>query len=221
MPPAPKDPNAEADASAIAASVNIVWDSLIQRLKAIFGEIQKESGDEVLATLGFTEGDVFAHVAQSTLADAAARAAELVGKRVLEDGSIVDNPNPEFAITDSTRRMLHDLLLKALDQGQSPGALRDSIVNDYAFSNRRALNIARTERSFAQNRGALTAAKASGVVTGKRSVLASEHPQDDECDEAADDGVIPLDQDFSPGGDPPFHPSCACNLEFVTEPSNG
>lgn len=219
----PGDPTAIADAAAIAASISIEWDDLMRRLKVIFGEIQKQAGDDVLATLGFTEGDVFAHVARSTLEDAAARAAELVGKRILEDGSIIENPNPAFAITDSTRRMLHDLLVRALEQGQSPGALRDSIVNDFAFSNRRALNIARTERAFAQNRGALTAAKASGVVTGKKSVLASEHPKDDECDLAADDGVIPLDQDFTPGGDPPFHVNCSCVVDFVTKAalSNG
>jgi hypothetical protein len=219
MPSPINDPTAAADA--IAASVSIVWDSLIQRLKVIFGEMRDAAASDVLAILNVTEGDVFARVARSTLEDASARAAELVGKRVLEDGTIVDNPNPEFAITESTRRMLHDLLVRALAAGQSPGALRDSIVNDYVFSARRALNIARTERAFAQNRGALTAARASGVVTGKRSVLASEHPQEDECDDAAADGVIPIDQDFSPGGDPPFHPSCACDLEFTTEPLDG
>src|SRR5579875_1822806 len=100
MPSSINDPTAAADA--IAASVSIVWDSLIQRLKVIFGETRDAAASDVLAILNVTEGDVFARVARSTLEDASARAAELVGKRVLEDGTIVDNPNPEFAITEST-----------------------------------------------------------------------------------------------------------------------
>jgi hypothetical protein len=43
--------------------------------------------------------------------------------------------------------------------------------------------------------------------------LSAGHDDDDECNDAADDGVIPLDQDFSVGVDaPPLHPRCNCSV---------
>jgi hypothetical protein len=191
----------------IADSVTLEWDSdLFPTLREILGAISQQSGDDVLRALGFESADdIFATVAESTLNEAAARAADLVGKRILSDGRIVDSPDPKFAITESTREMIYETLNDAFGSGLSAGAIRDEIINSYGFSAQRALNIARTERSFAQQRGGLRAALDSGVVKGKRCVLASEHDADDICDEAEADGVIPVDEDFSPGGNPPFH----------------
>ena len=206
------------DARSIADSISITWPDLIDDLRGIFGEIGNESGQDLLTTLGFDPGDpLFDKVAESTLENGAARAAELVGKRILADGSVVDNPDAEYAITDSTREMLYATINDALESGMSAGALRNEIVDTYAFSARRALNIARTERSFAQNGGALTAAKASGVVKGKYWPREGDLPCDI-CDENEAAGVIPLDDDF-PSGDPspPGHPGCVDSIAFTTE----
>lgn len=211
------------DIDAVLDSVTFGWGALFPKLRAIFSAIADLGASETFATLNFTpDDDVFAHVADSTADYAADRAAELVGMKWI-DGELKPNPNPAWAITDSTRNMLRSTINQALDEGWSAGRLRDAIMQNYGFSARRALNIARTERNFAQVRGGLIAAKASGVVKYKRSTLASAHPEPDECDDAADVGWIPLDEEFPMGEDsppaqgPPYHPSCSCILRYSTQ----
>jgi hypothetical protein len=213
------DPTNSDEARAIADSVTIEgWETLMLQLRAVFGQIASESANDMLGALGFkASDDVFSTVAETTLEEAAMRAAELIGKRILDDGSIVDSPNPQIAITDSTRDMLFDTINDGLEGKLSPTAIRDEIMSSYGFSAARALTIARTERSFAQNRGGLTAAKASGVVKTKEWDRGGEQPCD-ECEDNEGAGAIPLGQDF-PSGDPapPGHPNCVCNLRYGTE----
>ena len=209
------------EAEAILADVPLEWDSLWPRVSAILQQLGDLDAEDLYLTLRYAPGpDVFSTVASSTKSYAQERAAELVGKKDI-DGQLVGNPDPEFAITDATREMLRGLVNDALEQGWSAAKVRDEIIQSYAFSPTRALNIARTERSLAQNRGSLVAAKASGVVDQKRSELASEHPQDDECDLNAAQGWIDIDEPFESGDDcAPFHPSCACGTVYRQAPSD-
>lgn len=112
---------------------------------------------------------------------ARARAAELVGKRVLPSGEIIDSPNPEYAITEGTRTLLRGTLTTALEQGWSREELRTVLTDSYAFSERRAMTIARTELSRALVNANVEAWKASGVVKAKQWILGSLHDDDDEC----------------------------------------
>jgi hypothetical protein len=152
---------------------------------------------------------------------AADRAAELVGMRVLEDGSVVPNPNPVYAITDSTREMLRGTVAQALEEGWSPQQLKTAVKENYAFSNVRALNIARTELSAAHGHGSLAAAKASGVIQSKSWIKGSEHSEPDVCDDNADQGPIPLEDTFT-SGDPcePAHPACSCSVIYHVKPTD-
>jgi len=73
--------------------------------------------------------------------------------------------------------------------------------------------IARTETIRADCQGNLAAYKNSGLVSGKKWILGSEHTGDDECNDNAAEGEIPLDQDFSSGDEaPPAHPNCVCDF---------
>lgn len=144
------------------------------------------------------------------------RAAELVGMRYDKNGDLVVNPDAEWAITDSTRNRLRQLITDAFKKGITPQELADSIEEDYAFSSSRALTIARTEVSRAHTRASLNAATESGVVSGKRNLLSSSHAVEDDCDLATEDGTIPLDQPFSGSGEliSPHHPLCTCGTAY-------
>jgi SPP1 gp7 family putative phage head morphogenesis protein len=138
------------------------------------------------------------------------RSAEMIGKKFI-DGKLVDNPDAKWAITDTTRDGIRQLVAKAEEQGQSVQQLAKAIRESALFSKSRAETIARTELSFADNNGAIMAWKRSGIVSKKRWLLGSEHMICDSCDANAKAGAIDLDDVF-PSGDycSPQHPGCVC-----------
>lgn len=140
------------------------------------------------------------------------RGAELVGRKWV-DGVLIDNPNPKWAITESTRDMVRKAILEAMKEGWSGDTLKQRLMDDYAFSESRASMIARTECAYADAHGNLEAYIASGVVEGKRSILSNrgEHGVDDVLN--AEQGVIPLAQEFQSGHQTvPYHPHCQCDV---------
>jgi hypothetical protein len=110
------------------------------------------------------------------------RAAELVGKRVLADGSVIDNPNPQFAITEGTRELLRGTITQAFQEQWTRPQLREALEDHYAFSRQRADTIARTEISKALIEGNAASVAATGLDALKESLLGSEHDDDDECE---------------------------------------
>jgi Phage Mu protein F like protein len=143
------------------------------------------------------------------------RSASMVGMKYLADGSLVTNPAAEWAITESTRELLRADVTAAIEEGLSTDDLAARLVESYAFSDDRAEMIARTEIANADIQGSLIGWKESGVVEGKELLLSSEHAEPDECDDAADMGVVDLDDDFGGLGDPPYHPNCECDVSPV------
>lgn len=148
----------------------------------------------------------------------ASRGAELVGKKVLEDGSVIDNPSAKWSIADTTRDDLRAVITDGVEQGWSSKFLADAIESSGAFDESRALMIARTELAYAHVEGNVEGWRASGEVTGKRSLLGDLHDVPDECDDNADAGVIDFEDDF-PSGDafPPYHPNCVCDVVPVLQ----
>ena len=144
------------------------------------------------------------------------RGAELVGMKYV-DGELVENPNAEWVITDTTRRQLRDLEARALEEGWSPDEFAtriEELIDDAD----RAERIAETELSMAQQAGSMEEWRESGVVAGKIWLLSQDHPEPDECDDNADAGEIPVDEDFPSGDDTaPAHVSCFCDCAPVVE----
>jgi hypothetical protein len=159
--------------------------------------------------------DDFALPHERIVAYAETRAAELVGKRVLADGAVIDNPDARFAITEGTRTMLRETFATAFREQWTHDQVEDALADGYAFSRSRAALIAQTELSKAYVEANLATAEASGVVSGKSSILGSEHDDDYECDENAAAGVIPIGAAF-PSGDQaaPYHPGCRCDCLY-------
>jgi hypothetical protein len=154
-------------------------------------------------------------VNEAATAWAKERAASMVGMRYEADGTLVANPNAEWAITESTRDLLRTQVADAIEKGLSTDEIAAVLADSYAFSDARAETIARTEIASADIQGSLIGWKKSGVVEGKEWLLGSEHNGEDECDEAADMGVVALDDDWGGIGDPPAHPNCECDISPV------
>jgi hypothetical protein len=149
---------------------------------------------------------------------AASRAAEMVGKRYDTDGNLIDNPDADWAITDTARNVLRREIRDSLATDRDVDRLADHITDTGIFSDDRAEMIARTETNMAMNQGVLEAgrqARDAGLNVRKAWTLG---PNPCElCQDAAAEGDIDLDDDFgSDAGDaPPLHPNCECSLDLV------
>ncbi len=221
-----KKDDAEDEAQDILDSINLEgWTVVIGDVQKILEAMGEDGANMAYLQLGEIPDDTSITETSDalTLDYAKRRAAELVGMRYTKDGELVENPNAQWAITDSTRDMLQNLVVSALDEGWSNDHLAEEIENSYAFSSSRAETIARTEIKRADMQGSLNGYKASGVVQGKSSLTSFDYDDDDECGENEDAGVIPLDEDFPSGDDaPPYHPNCRCDLipELIEEGEN-
>jgi hypothetical protein len=116
-------------------------------------------------------------------------------------------------LAGTTADAVQALLSRAVDEGMSSDELSAAIEGMGAFSESRADTIARTELAYAHVQGNVEGWRQSNEVEGKRWILADTHPEPDECDDAADAGVVGLDEDFGDGIDfPPAHPNCLCDV---------
>ena len=158
---------------------------------------------------------VISDVNQVAVDYAKKRAAELVGMKWV-DGQLVQNPNAAMAISDSTRNMLREIIADAFERETPMNQLTQRIQDAGVFSQERAQLIADTETKFAMARGNLEAWIRTGVVKSVKSVLSMLHEGDDECDDNAEAGPIPVGEAF-PSGDvaSPFHPRCRCTMVAV------
>jgi hypothetical protein len=192
-------------------------DALVEPVAQVLEERAVEASQAELKTVTASAGvepDATATasrlVNQEAIDYAHGRAAEMVGRKLV-DGKLVDNPDAKYAITDTTRDGLRKLIETAEVEGKSVQQLANDIRQSALFGKDRARLIAQTELSFADSNGNLIAWKASGVVTGKKSILGNEHKLCDQCDANAKAGVIGLDAAFPSGHQcTPFHPLCAC-----------
>lgn len=124
-------------------------------------------------------------------------------------------------LAGTTREDMRALVSKALEEGMSADELAQAIEAMGAFGEARAEVIARTELAFAHVQGNVEGWKATGEVVGKRSILGDLHDYIDICDEAAEAGVVDLDDNFVEGADfPPYHPNCICDILPVLRGDN-
>lgn len=115
-------------------------------------------------------------------------------------------------VEESTKRMMKDTIVQALEEGWSNDQLATELADGYEFSDERAMTIARTETAYADVEGNLAGYEASGVVDSKEWIAA----QDEYCDlcEALNGKVVKLHESFPDGGGdgPPLHPNCRCDV---------
>lgn len=189
------------------------WAELREKIEPILLKMAEDGISVAFDQIGFdAPKDILDQVNEKAVEFAKTRSADMVGMTFDEDGKLIPNPDPDMAITDGTRELLRGTVTQAIEDGTSTADLTDQLEDEYAFGSVRAERIARFEIAQADVEGNLMAYRDSGVVEGKEVILGSEHGEPDECDEAADMGVVGLDDDFGGNGDPPFHPGCVCDV---------
>ncbi len=127
-------------------------------------------------------------------------------------------------VSDTTRAALNRVVSQAIAEGWSTQQLIDRIVADHAFSEDRALLIARTELKRAQSLGKIDSWRASsrlsGVAITKRVILGMNENHCIACRSAVLEGAIPIEDSWEVGFAPPFHPACYCVMvPGVSKPS--
>ena len=189
------------------------WVNLSVDAERILLKVAKDGAEQALEQIGFdATPEITDQLNEASEEFARDRGAELVGMKVNADGTLSPNPDARWAITDSTRELLRSDVEAAIDEGLSTADLAARLEEGYAFSDARAETIARTEVARADVEGNLAAYRESGVISGKQWILGSEHAGEDECNDAADMGVVGLEDDFGGIGDPPAHPNCECDV---------
>jgi PAS domain-containing protein len=199
------------EAKVIIAALNVNWTDLSDAVQATLEEIAKTGAADALAQVG-SEIDVTVY-GPKVSEWAAQRAAELVGMKKV-DGEWIENPNAEWVISDSTRDTVQALVTRATDEGLTMDELADLLTESGAFSEDRAMMIARTETRLADSAGQMEGYVASGVVEGTEWSTSMDDLVDVEiCEKNSDAGMVPLGQAY-PSGDvaPPGHPNCRCVL---------
>jgi hypothetical protein len=163
------------------------WTVLIEPTEEFLKKIYQEAGNYAIKNLITLDLPVslatenLTDLVSATAADfAKQRAAEMVGRKWIE-GKLLDNPNAEWAITESTRDAIREKVVAAIDEGWSPKHLADEIEKAGIFSEDRAELVARTEIKNADNQGNLESYKATGLDLEKSWQVSADHPGDDEC----------------------------------------
>lgn len=188
---------AEDDEDAALAEALKSLQVLINATEDDLEEVAADGAREALATLGVEmTSDLVDQVNERAAKWAEERAGELV-----------------TMVTDSTRNMVRDVVASGLADGDRANDISERL-EEVGFGEKRAHLIANTEVANANSHGALNGyvqAKENGVETLKEWLT------DDEpcpiCEENADAGPIPLEEDFPSGDDAPqAHPNCLCAL---------
>jgi len=138
------------------------WNAYVDAVRPILAESFLEG--ETLASDASGVEIAFGLTDEQATDYAAKRAAELVGKRVLSDGTVVENPNAKWAISTATREKLRATIEKAFDEGWTEAQLQDAIESP-TFWTWRSDMIVRTEVGTALNRGTVQAYREGGVET--------------------------------------------------------
>jgi hypothetical protein len=187
-------------------------DAIVEEVQQVLARAAQNGGLAALAQINIDDPVITRQVNQLAVEWAQKRAAEMVGKKWV-GGELVDNPDARWAITDTTRDLLRGDVAQAMEEGWSSQQLADKLEANYAFSEARAEAVARTEIANADAEGNFIAYQESGVVEGSESILGSEHgDQQDECDDNADAGVVPLGEPYPSGHlHAPYHTNCICD----------
>jgi len=143
-------------------SAALRWDVLVEdltpELAKAFLEGEEIAGDAHGVFIDFALTD------EQAQAYAKERAAELVGKHVNPDGTVVEAVDKSYAISETVREDLRATITKALEQGWTEAELQEEI-EDSGFWNWRADRIARTEVAVALNKGTAATYGEAGVST--------------------------------------------------------
>ena len=205
-------------------------DSLYGRAQPYFDRLPIELGSafEDAALSGVAEGVLQIGIDDASLINsinqqasdwARSRAAELVGMAYDEEGNLVPNPNAQWAITETTRQDLRDIIADAFlgntRREDILANIKAALESSRIFSDARAKMIAQTEIGRAQMGSSLNVWQKSGVV--KKIIW--EAVGDNPCPICLlnDGEEVEFGQPFPSGATSTLdsHPNCACLVRVV------
>ena len=194
------------------------WDEIVGEVEVGLATVGGAAATDAMAQLGINNEEMIGVVNARVAEYARERSAELVGKRILADGTLIDNPSREWAIDETTRRFIRGDVISAFDEGLTRRELSALLRESYAFSDYRADMIAQTELSFANAEASLQTWQASGVVSRKVWLYSDDEGVCEECLANAAQGAIGLDEVFASGDESyPAHPNCRCDVAAVVD----
>lgn len=136
--------------------------------------------------------------------------AKLVGKRIDDNGNIIDNPNSEYQISDKTRADIRQSIQTSVNLGEdvqtATKRLQKTIKNV-----KRAQTIANTETVNSYSAGLLHFGGVSNAI-GKEW---EDNGALDVCAEYSHRGAVPFDYSYDGIDGPTAHPNCRCNLRLI------
>lgn len=201
----------------IFRQLGLDWAAVPTAIRPILTQVILTGVTEGLSQIQINDAGMLAEINSLARDWAADRAAELVGMKYDVDGVLVQNPNAQWAISDSTRAQLRVIIRDVFAEKEpTMESLADRIAQAGTFSDERAMMIARTEVIRAEVQGNLSVWQESGLVQTVDWVLSDNHDSDDECDDAADGGPY----EIADVPEYPAHPHCECTLQAseITNP---
>lgn len=196
-----------------AAYQAIEWESVVHDVEDDLEDAAEESGLEALLAIKMSNADMISVVNEIAADFASRRAAEMVGMKYDEDGALVENPDAKWAISDTTRDDLRDLIEQAFKQEAPIADLAQSIMEAGTFSAARAKMIADTEVQWAQARSSVETWQHSGLVI-KTDWQVSNLDPCVVCLAFSEGGPYPLKTTPIPVED--SHPHCHCVLRVAS-----
>jgi hypothetical protein len=139
------------------------------------------------------------------------QAASLVGKRLDKDGNIIDNPNAEYRISDTTRNDIRESIRTSLNLGEDQATASERL-RAVIRNKKRAELIAQTEAVNSFQGGLLTFGKTAGAVGKEWQSIGAK----DICAEYENEGIVDIKHLYGGRIDgPSAHPRCRCSVRLV------
>lgn len=206
-------------ADAVTEAIESYWETLSPLVRPGLANAMLSGIGAGMLQIDVNDSKMLASANESAQEYARDRAAELVGMKYNEDGELIKNPNAKWAISDTTRERLNEIITEAFAEETPLAQVKEEIQQALEaeaeqggiFSMKRAQMIARTEVSRSQVEGNLSVWIKSGVVK-KVQWLTSNLEPCEEC-ELNDGQIVELGKPFKTGVIAPLqHPNCACIL---------
>lgn len=138
--------------------------------------------------------------------------ANLVGKRVQKDGTIVDNPKAKYRISEKTRNDIRHSISTSLSLGEDQASATDRLSRTIKNPKRAAL-IAQNEAVDAYQGGLYQ----FGIESGAEGKEWQDIGATDVCRQYSMLGVVALNFDYNGAGllKPRAHVGCRCGMRYV------
>lgn len=205
-------------ADAVIAALEADWQNLPVQVESSLESAMLSGVGQGALQLEFSPGGMISSA--NTLAQkyAQERSAEMVGMRRDASGNLIPNPDARWAISDTTRDRIRQIVSDAfaeetpLEQIQEAiqQALEEEADENGIFSEARAEMIARTEVSHAQAGGNFSVWTESGIVKTIQWLTSEDEKVCVVCEEN-DGQIVPIGKPFHSGDlYPGAHPNCRC-----------